>query len=239
MAYLLPFRLQPDGAKDSRHRAGSVAAWICLTVVMPLLGCSEGGLQYTDTDVVVTVRDPGRSYHQYGTFAVPDEVIDLCEGGAGGAGGEGGAAGAQGTGDEGNCLPVTHKYDEEILAAIRRNMAALGFEQVEADADPDVMVLPGIVAQNSWFPYYPYCDYWYDYCFGYGWGPVAVSYRIGTLLMYMVATNEVDEERGIAPVIWVGAVTGLVSGSVSLDKRRIDVNIDQAFQQSRYLGEGK
>ncbi|HEU5074679.1 MAG TPA: hypothetical protein VFU02_10905, partial [Polyangiaceae bacterium] len=55
----------------SRHLAWSFVA-------LSLTGCSPDSLEYTDTDVVITVRDPGRSYAAYQTYALPDTVIDVC-----------------------------------------------------------------------------------------------------------------------------------------------------------------
>jgi len=214
-------------------------AWL---VAVALTACSPDSLSYTDTDVVVTVRDLGRSYAPYRTFALPDEVIDVCNLPAPGAGGAAGAAGAGGSDDSGSdsdCQELEHDFDEEILAEIRHNLDELGFDEVAADENPDVMLLPAAVAQESWYVYYPYCDYWYGYCFDYPWGPTAVSYPMGTLAMYMVSWRDADSATQKIPVIWLGVVSGLMSGSHELDQDRIETNIGQAFAQSAYLGEGK
>lgn len=209
-------------------------------VALTLAGCSPDSLSTTDTDVVITVRDLGRSYAPYRTYALPDTVIDVCEASASGAAGAAGAAGAGG-GDAGDddCEPLNHNHDEAIFESLRDNLDQLGFSEVEADEDPDVIILAAAVAQESWYVYYPYCDYWYGYCFDYAWGPTAISYPIGTLALYMVSWRDADDEKGSIPVIWLGVVSGLLSGSEELDQDRIEVNIDQAFAQSRYLGEGK
>jgi len=227
----------------------ALALSACSLSACLLSACSPDSLSYTDTDVIVTVRDLGRSYAPYRTYALPDTVIDVCSlavpgaGGAAGAAGAGGgpdgSAGADDTGSNEDCQPLEHDFDDDILAAIRDNLRELGFSQVSADESPDVTILPAAVAQESWYVYYPYCDYWYGYCFDYPWGPTAVSYPLGTLAMYMVASREADGATGKVPVIWLGVVSGLMSGSHELDKDRIETNIGQAFAQSAYLGEGK
>lgn len=208
-------------------------------MALTLAGCSPDSLSYTDTDVVITVRDLGRSYAPYRTYALPDTVIDVCEFGAAGVAGAGGAAGAGGSGSDEECEPLNHNHDQAIFDSIRENLDQLGFTEVEPEDDPDVMILAAAVAQESWYVYYPYCDYWYGYCFDYGWGPTAVSYPIGTLALYMASWRDADEAKGRVPVIWLGVVSGLLSGSQELDEDRIEISIDQAFAQSSYLGEGK
>lgn len=208
-------------------------------VALALAGCSPDSLSATDSDVVITVRDLGRSYAPYRTYALPDTVIDVCEVSSSGAAGAAGAAGAGGGDASGDCEPLNHSHDEAVFDSLRKNLEQLGFTEVEPDEDPDVMILAAAVAQESWYVYYPYCDYWYGYCFDYAWGPAAVSYPIGTLALYMVSWRDADDEKGSVPVIWLGVVTGILSGSEELDRERIETNIDQAFEQSRYLGEGK
>lgn len=237
-----------DLARSGDRRSENAPLGLCcrgfwlLACVLPVSACSPDSLSYTDTDVIVTVRDLGRSYAPYRTYALPDTVIDICslpEPGAGGAGGAAGAGGADDSGSDDDCQELEHDFDEQILAAIRDNLADLGFSEVDADENPDVTVLPAAIAQDSWYVYYPYCDYWYGYCFDYPWGPTAVSYPMGTLAMYMVASSEADNATNKVPVIWLGIVSGLMSGSHELDQDRIETNIGQAFAQSAYLGEGK
>lgn len=217
-----------------------------LVALLALPGCSPESLTVTDTDVVITVRDLDRSYAAYETYALPDAIIDVCtlptDAGAAGAGGAAGAAGAAGASSADGCVPLDHTYDQAILDAIRRNLDRLGFEEVEQQDSPDVLLLPAAVAQESWYVYDGYCGYWYGYCFDYAWERTAVSYPLGTLAMYMLSWKDADAGR--APVIWLGVISGLMTlpdddGNHALDADRIDTNVDQAFDQSAYLGEGK
>src|SRR5688572_3118818 len=90
--------LERSGDRRSKHaplrlccRHGSWLLALAL-VALALSACSPDSLSYTDADVVVTVRDVGRSYAPYRTYSVPDTVIDVCSLPAPGAGGAAGAA---------------------------------------------------------------------------------------------------------------------------------------------------
>src|SRR5687768_8119648 len=125
-----PADRRPAVTRPSRTRPAFVA-------LLGLAACSPESLSVTDTDVVITVRDLGRSYAAYETYALPDAIIDVCKLATdAGAAGAGGAAGAAGAASADGCLSLEHAYDQVTLDAIRRNLDGLGFEEVEADAGP-------------------------------------------------------------------------------------------------------
>jgi hypothetical protein len=85
----------------------------------------------------------------------------------------------------------------------------------------------------GWYPYWPvgwgassnwyYPGYWYPY-----------SYSTGTLMVGMVdGTAPAAEER--VPLIWTAAVNGVLADA-STNLAVATAGIDQAFQQSPYLG---
>ena len=157
--------------------------------------------------------------------------------GSGGAAGEAGVAGDE---SNPNCYELDHQFDADILRAIQRNMDSLGFQQVPTEQSPDVVVVPGVSANDNWYLFYPWCNYyWPGYCYYYPWTPTAVNYPVGSLVMYMVAPNEADAAAEQLPVAWLGIVRGLISSSSDLDLSRLNANVNQAFAQSQYLGEGK
>ena len=200
--------------------------------------CYPEPLTTGETDVVVTVRDSERNYSKLKTYALPDEVFDLCE--IGQALGEGGAAGFNNDDGDTECKEVSHRYDDEVLDNIADNLEALGFVAAANEDEADVIVLPGITAQDNWYVYYPYCDYYYSYyCWYYPWATTAVNYEIGTLVMYMLASKDADDATLRVPVAWLGVVRGLLSSSTDANAERVESGIDQAFAQSGYLGEGK
>jgi hypothetical protein len=201
--------------------------------------CYPEPLTTAETDVVVTVRDSDRDYSRLTTYALPDEVFDLCE--IAQSLGEGGAAGLSGDGgDVSDCKDVSHRYDDEVLANIADNLEQLGFVRAANQDAADVVVLPGITAQDNWYVYYPYCDYWYSYyCWYYPWATTAVNYPIGSLVVYMLASKDADDVTLRVPVAWLGVVRGILSSSSDANAERVEDGIDQAFAQSGYLGEGK
>jgi hypothetical protein len=212
-----------------------------LVLLAPLAigACYPEPLTTAETDVVVTVKDSERNYSRLKTYALPEEVFDLCEIGA--ALGDGGAAGSTSDDDQpSECKEVSHRYDDEVLANIADNLEELGFVEAANPDAADVVVLPGITAQDNWYVYYPYCDYWYSYyCWYYPWATTAVNYPIGTLVMYMLASKDADDATQRVPVAWLGVVRGILSSSTEANAERVDAGIDQAFDQSSYLGEGK
>lgn len=212
--------------------------WIALPA-LAAGACYPDPLTIGETDVVVTARAPGKSYSSYRTYALPDQVFDLCE--IGKAIGEGGAGGDA---DASECREVDHRFDDEILQTIADSLEKLGYQEADDPESADVVLLPGVTAQDNWYVYYPYCDYWYGYywypyCWYYPWTPTAVNYPIGTLVMYMVAPHEADEEEERMPVVWMGIVRGILSSTSELNATRAEAGVRQAFAQSTYLGEGK
>jgi len=206
--------------------------------------CYPEPLTTGEMDVVVTVKDADRNYSKLKTYALPDQVFDLCE--IAQAIGEGGAAGSANDDDDDDdaCEDVNHRFDDEVLETIADNLEDLGYTPASDPENADVVVLPGVTAQDNWYVYYPYCDYyygyyWYPYCWYYPWSATAVNYPVGSLVLYMLAPKEADDVARKMPIAWVGVVRGLLGSSSDSNAERVQAGIDQAFAQSRYLGEGK
>lgn len=215
-------------------------------------GCYPLGFDSaSELDTVLTWQNPETDFSRFRTYAIPDEVVDLCADEDGDLPGLGGAGTAGGPPlDIDDCEEADHRYDETIIAAVRANMAALGFEEVplEDGEEPDVIVMPGIVASRVWFVYSSYPWWWYygyDWYWG-GYGPgwytaypqvTAVAYPMGTIVLDMLAIAEENEETKEVPSAWVGTIHGLIAPGTSPSsvRGRIEANIDQAFEQSPYL----
>ena len=142
-----------------------------------------------------------------------------------------------------------------ILTVIEANMDALNYVKVEDIADADIGVDVGavlttnvVVTPGYGGGYYP-CGFYY--CSpGYGWGypgygygypyypgPTVSSYESGTLLMDMIDLKnfDPDEDENIS-VLWSGIIKGVTDAPQSEIKTRIKSTVDQAFEQSPYLG---
>jgi hypothetical protein len=106
------------------------------------------------------------------------------------------------------------------------------------DVDADLIVIPGIVATQSWV-YYDYYSYSYYGYYWYAYYPpsyVAVSYEAGTLIISMMDKSETieDEDDGTVAYqpVWTAALRGLLA---YIDGGKVQNGIQQAFKQSPYL----
>ena len=205
---------------------------ICVPVLSVSLGCVDYLSSTEDFDNVLTVREPGRSFADLTTYALVDEVIDL-----GPILGE-------------DSRPVDHSFDALILDTISGNMNSLGWTQVEHTPpdDPDdgpmldesdVLLIVGVVATDNWLwgSYYPWFGYdpyfWY-----YPIPPRPINYPTGTIIVTMLKPDErTTDDLGneVIPVVWVGAIRGLLESSRSNTATRIERLVTQAFTQSPYL----
>jgi hypothetical protein len=203
-----------------------------------LISCyPDGGLEsISDYDVVVTRYNKDYNFGAVQTYAMPDTVVHLI---------------ADTTAED----EISREYDELILSTISENMAKLNYQRIteidttDPGTKPDVVILVA-VAVTKWngFSYYPgwggYWGYWPGwglyppYYPGYGPGyPGAVvpySFTTGTIIIDMFEPDDIDPDLEIIPVEWAAGLNGLLGGSGG--SSRLSQAIDQAFNQSPYLG---
>lgn len=190
-----------------------------LGLCIVLAGCHPQGPEFTeDYDVVVTYYKDGYDFPSKNTYAIPDRIVKIT--------------GNLIEGDEPAFIPDATAT--KILTRIKSNMAALGWQQVDVSANPDLLLAPASWETTNINFYY---DYWYWWWGGYypGWGypPVyATSYTTGTLVMTLI-DPDVTNANGNPVVQWTGAINGVMSGAY--DELRINNAIDKAFLQSPYL----
>jgi hypothetical protein len=202
--------------------AGAVAL---LAVSLFLVSCYPGDeLTVSETDTVITLFDKSVDFAGFNTYAMPDTIIHLV-----------------GDDDDDN---VSRAYDDEILGGIEDNMQALGYTRVDpATADAHILVSATVRDYVGYAYYGWYWDYWYGYPPGWGWYPwypsggVAYSYSVGTILVTMTDPDRTDSSDERVPPIWSAGLNGLADKGTNA--QRIERGIDQAFAQSKYLGEGK
>ncbi len=86
---------------------------------------------------------------------------------------------------------------------------------------------------GGYYPFYP----WYGWGYYYPWGPTyTYSYNIGTLVMSMVKpTPDSSPDGGSLNAVWGGALNGVVT-SANISPATVAAGIEQAFNQSPYLG---
>ena len=130
---------------------------------------------------------------------------------------------------------VSGEFDQQILDRIKQNLLTLGYIEEVDPQDADVHVVP-FKTNTTWVSggCYWYWSWWYPYP-GYCY-PVAYTYSTGSIVIAMTDPGNTAVENAL----WTAAINGLISGSGAADiSNRINNNIDQAFIQSPYLGEGK
>ena len=236
-----------------------LALLVFVAGVSGFLSCYPGGIDsYEDSDIVVTTRNPGALFEGRRTYAITDQVYDLCD-----LVPDSGDAGVTPPPNEqkpcDSSSDISHRYDSVILDAVRNNLNARGFTE---ETDPatnaaDLVVLVG-GANTKMYVYGPYCESWWYFWAGWpGWNPYFPSggggswhvecypydvlqevYDVGTILIHMVDAASGDPGNRNIPSLWLATVNGLAGDTGANTQSRIRRTIDQAFTQSPYINSG-
>lgn len=208
-----------------------VIALLIIAVPVVFYSCYPGEIDSVqETDLVVTLFDKDADFSAYKTYAMPDTIIHICD---------------VLSEDQGSCpAELRRTYDNLILTQIKNNLQSMGFTP-EADPDSaDVLVVVSANATDMYgYSYYGwYWDYWYGYP-GYGWyyPPTTVYYEFttGTLMINMFKRPDPNPNPNQQlDALWIAAINGLI-GEGGNPQTRLNTTIDQAFEQSAYLGAGK
>ncbi len=127
------------------------------------------------------------------------------------------------------------KWDDDILNKIHEKMQQRGYEMVTTWQESDIALSATSWQSTTTNYYYPWYGggYYWGYP-SYGWG-YAYSTTFGTVLIEMAYPDAIDVEEQIVPLVWRAAVNGMIEGSDSSIRTRIDDTIEQAFEQSPYI----
>lgn len=189
-----------------------------------LLGCTPNGPEYIeDLDLVYTNYDDSYDFASKHTYARPDDIIKIT--------------GNSLVQEDPEYLP--HAAASAFLGQFDENMAAMGWELVDLDDDPDMVMLPASLETTTLVYWY---DYWYDWWWGWGYPgggyypgypyyPSVSTYSTGTLLFTL--TDPDVNAVGNRVIHWTFAANGVLSGNYNLN--RVTKAIDQGFKQSPYL----
>jgi len=194
----------------------------------------DGGLEsIEDYDVVITRYNPEYNFGSVKTYAMPDTVIHVM---------------IDTTADD----ILTRENDRLILDQVAANMERLEYQRIDVpgpnDPQPDVVMIVFASASKwqgySWYPgWWGYWGYWPGWGPGYpGYGPgypgavVPYSFTTGSLFIEMVEPDNIDDDLKSIPIEWAAGINGLLEGSSASTRARITSRIDQAFNQSAYLG---
>lgn len=215
-------------------------AFLLLGAIFVFFACYPGSpLSVNDLDVVATFHDPNANFASKKTYAMPDTVLHVV--------------------DSTKTDDISREFDAMMLAQVAQNMEKMGYTRVMDPVNQkfDVAVLVRVTTStHTGYQYYPWWGYWGWWPgwggypgYGPGWGGwypwypggTVYQYTTGTLFVDMVDPESPNNEEEALPSIWVAAMNGLLSTSASstISADRIKRNIDLAFEQSPYLGEGK
>ena len=191
-------------------------------IVFLLTQCYPEGPEYIEElDLVYSNYDPAADFTAKQTYAIPDKIMKIDDDLI--------------AGDDPNYL--NEIYAGPMLDRINQNMSTNGWQKVEKDENPDVLLAP-VAIELTTTVYYGYGGYW-DWWYGgwYGWYypyPVTTSYSTGSLVVTMLDAKNLSPDDKM-PAVWNFIVNGLLEGSTSEFNARYTKGINQAFTQSPYI----
>ncbi|MGH7306592.1 MAG: DUF4136 domain-containing protein [Candidatus Rokuibacteriota bacterium] len=177
----------------------------------------------TAFDTVTTIFGPNADFAGASTFAVVDSIIHLV--------------------DPDRPDEISREHDALIVQRLRDNMLAAGWTEIAAPDSanpPDVALQAAATTSDTivieyWPPYWGWYPGWGYPGYGWGWGWANVySYTTGTVLTAMLDLRNPNMASETIPVIWVGALNGVISAPSNIEARIVE-GLDQAFEQSPYL----
>jgi hypothetical protein len=168
----------------------------------------------TEFDTVVTVPDTTTNFATALRYVLRDTIVHLPL-------------------EDNN---YSHAGDDAVVARIRANMNAAGYQEVQDTTNADFLVATFLTTRQyvfidwiggCWYPYYG-CWGWY-----YPSYPYVYTYETGTVMVLIMDRRRRDQGLLQMPIAWFAAVNGVVDVGGEVD--RAVEGIDQAFAQSPYL----
>ncbi len=208
---------------------------LTLAIMGLLYSCYPKGAEYVDElDVVISKYDT--KTFRADTFAMPDQITYYKNGKL--------------------VEDHDHKYDAEVLSQFKNHLIKEGFTPVGNTGDTSLVVSvesheltqtgaiypPGWGYWDPWYPYYPGGGWypWYPWYPGggywYPWYPSYYSFQTGTVVFQIGDIENIKDVNDTirVPVIYIGAIDGLLQGSDSYILQRVQAGIDQLFKQTPF-----
>jgi len=196
-------------------------------LLLAVASCYPGDVtSLSDTDVVVTFKNPETNYSQLRTYSIPDTVVQIDE--------------------DSSAVKIDHSFDGDIVARVKARLNDFGWSEVTFPADtPDVFVLASVVADEyTSYTYYP--GYWWGYWGWYyppclycypGYPPTVsvTNFKAGTLFLDMVETATINPADSTVRFAWNAGMNGVLGSSAAGNAQRALDGINTAFGQSDYL----
>ena len=200
-----------------------------LLAVFALTACEKDA----DTDqldnkfVVYTNYDKNANFKQFNTYYLPDSILII--------------------GDKDKQEYWKDANAQKIIDTYIFNMDNRGYTRVTEREDADLGLQLSYVKNTYVFTDYGYPEWWWGYP-GYwdvpywgNWGdwyyPYAVtySYSTGSFVTELLNLDAPQGQTAQLPILWTAYMSGLLSGSTSVNVDLSIQAVDQAFTQSAYL----
>lgn len=168
--------------------------------------CSWGDDLDQTHDQILTIayKSPDANFSQYKTFAVADSMCVVVNG---------------------KKSRVQDAESMKIYSQVVHNLNGLGYTQVSASENPNLLVDIGYIQSTNTTIYPGYWsdwDWWWKYYFypWYPWDPyypypmpsVVSSYTTGTLIFEIADVTKAREESSV-PIVWHGVVRSILNGT--------------------------
>ena len=214
---------------------------IFVFISLGLNSCIPGGPDYADeVDLTIAIENTAIDYSDYQTYVLADTIVYIADG---------------------EQEELSKERERLIKSNIRSELNRYGWTE---ETDPqnngsDVLVAVSILENTSvdivngawwgywggwggwgYYPPYPGGGYYpaYPGYPGYCCYTDIYAYTTGTLIIEMVDPNNAEDIEGEIdriPIVWAGALNGLLEGSDRNIDSRIQNGIKQIFEKSPYL----
>ena len=200
-----------------------------LLVVLTFAACEKD----PDTDkldnkyLVYTNYDSKADFKAFQTYYMPDSILVI--------------------GDKKEDEYWKDESAQEILQAYATNMNNRGFVRVDDREEANLGLQVSYIKSTYYFNDYGRPEWWWNYP-GYwdapywgNWGgwyyPYAVTYTYstGSFITELLNLEATQGEKEKLPVLWTSYMSGLLSGSTSVNTKLAVEGVNQAYAQSSYL----
>ncbi|HVY73950.1 MAG TPA: DUF4136 domain-containing protein [Puia sp.] len=177
--------------------------------------------QLSANPVVATNVDVKADFTSYRTYFISDTVAYV--------------------GDNPSDTILTDNTAQQLVATVKQNMTARGYQFVDRSANPDLGINMGVAKITSATTIYP--GWWWDYPgwwdpWYWGWYypyyyPWSVTYIVttGTVLIDLIDLKNASEDHKVE-VVWTAVVGGALGNDYNTNLQRGIDGINQAFTQS-------
>ena len=177
--------------------------------------------------VVYTNYDKNANFTAFETYYLPDSILII--------------------GDKKEAEYWSDENAQKIIATYAANMNSRGYVRTDNKEEADLGLQVSYVkstyfvttyGQPQWWWGYP--GYW-DIPFWGNWGDwyypysVTYSYSTGSFVTELLNLDAPQGQEAKLPILWTAYMSGLLSGSTSVNVNLAIEAVDQAFAQSAYL----